>query len=452
MKIHPVIICGGSGTRLWPLSRQNLPKQFAPIISKNTLFEQCLKKCQDPLFEKPICVTANNYEGILKKQISNVGTIPGGIILEPKQMNTAAAVLAGATYSVSDEQDPLIVILPSDHYIPDKDDFIKTIKHAATVASDKYLVLIGVKPENYNTEFGYIKTDGDGTVEEFTEKPNIYTVKQYVDSGDYHWNAGIIVGKRSVIISECKTHYPSLIQKINTALTNSEKHNEAIKLPLKYWDEVPNISFDLAILERSKNLKMVTLNSHWSDLGSWYSLKNEVGRNKNTSENNAMVGNAIQVNSKNCFLFSDNKHQIIAACDVENIVAVATSDAVLIADLKSIQSIKKLSENLETNMVDFEEKKSDMTNIDSEENFVFENDVLQLSQHKIAQQNQMLMNNQNEGLTIVVESGELELISDKETVFLSKGDRISIEKSRKIRLKNISKQTAKFFAIQYRNL
>ena len=165
-----------------------------------------------------------------------------------------------------------------------------------------------------------------------------------------------------------------------------------------------------------------------------------------------MVGNAIQLNSKNCFLFSDNKHQIIAACDVENIVAVATSDAVLIADLKSIQSIKKLSENLETYMVDFEEKKSDMTNIESEENIVFENDVLQLSQHKIAQQNQMLMNNQNEELTIVVETGELELISDKETVSLSKGDRISIEKSRKIHLKNISKQTAKFFAIQYRNL
>lgn len=334
-----IILAGGSGSRLWPLSRDMYPKQIFNFEDEKSLLQQTFSRIL-PLVSPSDIVTVTNikHSGDIKLQLNKID--PANVVVsEPLGMNTAPAIACALEY-LGQKGDDVVVILPSDHLINDNDAFIESIKSALSLAEDGYLVTFGVKPSYAETGFGYIKAEkplkNGLKVERFVEKPELETVKNYLQSGNYYWNSGIFMGKISTFIEEFRKYAPEI-------LSRAEKidYSKETKIPYAIYDGLEAISIDYAVMEKSDKLALVILESDWMDLGSWqsfYSVKEK------DADGNVLTGHVVVDNVKNSLIFSQK--ELVAVSDLEDIILVETEDAIMACKMDKAQNVKNLYEKL----------------------------------------------------------------------------------------------------------
>ncbi len=349
MKIAPVILAGGAGTRLWPLSRDDKPKQFHDLTGEGTLLEATIKRLL-PL-NPDICIIATSarYESMSKNEIKRTG-INGKILVEPGPKNTAPAILFSALYLSKMFDDSIMVVLPADHYIKRSDIFIETIKIAIEEAERGLLVTIGIKPSAPETGYGYIRAGDGGSVlkvEKFVEKPDRDTAERYLKEGNYFWNAGMFIWKTSVILNCFKELMPDLynaflpLMKLNAEKISSSKDKKSVVLKEKIFSSINPVSVDYGIMEKAANKAVIPADFGWTDLGSW----NSIDEIMNPDEcSNRCPGDAkhIFVSSNNCSVFSEGK--TVALVGVDNLVVVESGNNILVINKNNDQEVRKVVE------------------------------------------------------------------------------------------------------------
>ncbi len=362
--IIPVILCGGSGSRLWPLSRKSYPKQFLSLnIDSN---KSLLQQTQERLFslkntKPPIVICNEEHRFIVAEQMREIDVIPSSIILEKKGKNTAPAITLAALKSLELEANPILVVLPSDHLILNNKNFIRSINSAIDLAKKDWLVTFGVLPNSPETGYGYIesvnqlnlkKLKGE-RIKRFLEKPNKQLAKKFLKDKRYSWNSGMFVFKANVILSELQRLTPKILYSCKSAIKNSTKDLDFQRLEEKVMENCPSISFDVAIMEKTKLGYVVPLDAQWSDIGTWNSLWES---QRKDDEGNLSQGKVLLKDVKNSIFRSEGR--LIVGIGVSNLVAVETDDAVLIMNKNKSQEIKNLVTFMkEKNLIEASEHK-----------------------------------------------------------------------------------------------
>ena len=364
--IHAVILAGGSGTRFWPLSRETCPKQMLQIVGEDTLIRQTIKRINGFVSPENIwIVTTEDKAQDIKFHVDSLGPLAKKIqfIKEPLGRNTAPAIGLAAIHLSRFSPQSIMIVMPSDHAIPDHEKFLNDLKLAIEGAKEDYLVTFGVKPNRPETGYGYIKIDNDPRVklnglhkvECFAEKPTIEKAKTYLSDGNYFWNSGIFVWKTSRILSEIEKHLPSLYQtlkEIESILFEPNKLNKpsipqsAIRNPqlLTLYSNLESISIDYGIMERSLDVLMVPATFQWSDLGSWTALDEVIEKD---DSGNILKGNTIDIGSQNSIVFSGER--LVATIGLKDMVVVDTPDATLVTTKDRVQEVRKIVDTLRQN-------------------------------------------------------------------------------------------------------
>jgi len=346
MKIIPVILCGGYGERLWPLSRREKPKQFLSLINDNSLLQNTLErinKFKDS--EPPIIICNDEHRFLVSDQCQKVIGNNYKIILEPAKKNTAPAILASTLYSLK-KRDSILIVLSSDHYIDNEKKFYNSILTARDHAQNDNIVTLGVKPYSANTNYGYInftnnEIEGGYKVKSFVEKPSKTDAIKFLKSKNYFWNSGIFVFKASTMVELYKEFVPDMYKKILFSVQNATEDLDFFRLEKKSFNQSKNISFDYAILEKSSSKIVVPLRSDWKDLGSWNSIY-EI-RKKN-SRHNVIHGEVENIESTGCLFFSPNT--LTVGIGLKDLVIVNTPDASLVARKDRLDDLKIVLKNL----------------------------------------------------------------------------------------------------------
>ena len=342
-KITPVILCGGSGFRLWPLSRKSYPKQFAPLVGDKTLFQNSSERLTGPQFKNPIIVTNSDYRFIVAEQLLEIGIDPGAILIEPEGRNTAPAILAAALYEYQINPNAVLVVAPSDHVINDIKAFQLAVEEACKVASGGQLVTFGIKPTHPETGYGYLelsKTSLSKAVplKAFIEKPNLANAEKMYASKNFLWNSGIFLFQAKDIINAFKKYSPSDLDAVTLSLEKSINDLGFCRLDRDEWIKTENISIDYAIMEKSDNLSVVPFSAGWSDLGGWDAVWRE---SKATIDGVVLSENSTSIDCQNSLIRSENNTIEIVGIGLKNIIAIAMNDAVLVADMSKSQDVKK---------------------------------------------------------------------------------------------------------------
>jgi len=347
-KILPVILSGGAGTRLWPLSRQLHPKQFHSVLGgEHTLLQETWQRISgNPNILRPLIICNEKHRFFVAEQMRGVGVEDSQILLEPAGRNTAPAVTLAAL-RVLHEGDPLLLVLPADHAIQDNRAFHDAVGKAATVAESGCLVTFGITPSSPHTGYGYIQMsdqtswESGSSVKRFVEKPDIEQVKGYLEGGDYLWNSGMFLFKASVWIEEVSKYAPNILSACQLAMDNSVEDLYFLRPEKKTFIESPSDSIDYAVMEKTKKAWVIPMDAGWSDVGSWQSLW-EVG--DQDVNGNICEGDALIENVRNSFVHAG--HRLVVAMDVEDLVIIETGDAVLVMRRESDQTIKKIVKQL----------------------------------------------------------------------------------------------------------
>ncbi|MBV7380171.1 mannose-1-phosphate guanylyltransferase/mannose-6-phosphate isomerase [Maritimibacter dapengensis] len=348
-KITPVLLCGGSGTRLWPLSRKSYPKQFVPLIGDNTLFQASalrLSGATEALsFEKPVVLTNSDFRFIVTEQLAGVGIDPGAVVIEPEGRNTAPAVLAAALRVAETDPEAIMLVAPSDHVVPDPEAFRDAVARGLEAVEAGDLVTFGITPDRAETGYGYLDlSDKPGKdraavkLNRFVEKPDAARAEEMVKAGNFLWNAGIFLFRARDIIDAFKTHAKDLMKPVRGALAEAEVDLGFLRLAPGPWGEAEDISIDYAVMEKAENLSVVPYDGGWSDLGGW----DAVWRDSGPDENGVVTsGEATAIDCTNSLLRSENERLEVVGIGLDNIMAVAMNDAVLVADMSRAQDVKE---------------------------------------------------------------------------------------------------------------
>ena len=340
--IYPVILCGGSGTRLWPSSRKSYPKQFSKLIGERSLFQATVTRLAGPDFGAPLILTNADFRFLATDQLANLGVDDATILIEPVGRNTAPAVLTAALH-LKDEPDAMMLVAPSDHVIPDNDAFNAAVQAGARAAESGQLVTFGITPDRPETGYGYLELGAkpaDGVAQElkgFKEKPNAQAAQKMLDDGKFLWNAGIFLFRVRDILEAFKAHSPELLDPCEGALKNGEADLNFFRLDEKAYGKAKDISIDYAVMEKAKNISAVPYGGGWSDLGSWDALWKELGPDENGV---VLDGTATAIDCENTYLRSESESVQLVGLGLKNIVTVAMGDAVLVADMSESQRIK----------------------------------------------------------------------------------------------------------------
>lgn len=331
MNIIPVILSGGSGDRLWPISRSAYPKQFVNLNSDHSLMQDTILRCQAMNLTDIIILANNAHEVLIDKDLKNINCNNAVKIFEPCIRNTAPAIALAAHHAYAQNADNYIWVLPSDQYIDNTDALKEAVNTAHKVAANNNLVTFGIKPSKPSTEYGYIKMlSNSDLVEEFVEKPDLDKAKYYLEQGNYYWNSGMFLFKAEAYLNELKKHEPEIYELTKKSYDNAHTKGNNISVDSSAYEQSKNISIDYAVMERSNKVSCIPLgNIVWSDIGSWNSLW-EINDNKDTS-NNVTQGNVLTNDAQNNFIHSDNK-RIIGAVGVQDLAIIDTKDAVLVCN------------------------------------------------------------------------------------------------------------------------
>ena len=339
--IIPVILSGGSGTRLWPLSRKLYPKQFISLINETTLFQDTIKRLPIEA-SSPLIICNEEHRFIVAEQLRQIDSSNEGIILEPIGKNTAPAIAIAAMNLKNKKEDPVLLVLSADHLIRNNSKFLKTIKIANKIAEKGKMVALGVRPNKPETGYGYIEVDNSKkndyySILSFTEKPNIEIVKEYLNSGNHFWNSGIFMFKASVYLEELKKYEPEIYRICKKSCINASKDLDFIRIDNDVFHECPKKSIDYAVMEKTNLGVVVPFDGSWSDIGSWESLWASKPKDNN---NNVSEGDVILNQVQNSFIHSSNR--LIAVNDISNLVIIDTQDALLVSSKQNSQEIKNI--------------------------------------------------------------------------------------------------------------
>jgi mannose-1-phosphate guanylyltransferase / mannose-6-phosphate isomerase len=347
-KIYPVILCGGVGSRLWPLSRKSLPKQFATITGDRSLFHETVSRIDSDAFTDPIIITSEDHRFLAQKQLHELG-IEGSIILEPEGKNTAPAVFAAAIHSSLSQPDAMVLVMPSDHHIPESDAFVKMVATGTAAAQYGAIVTFGITPFRPETGYGYIETDMVTEkicrpVTSFHEKPDLAKAEAMLAAGNYLWNSGIFLFRADVMLALAVQLQPKMLEGVQAALDAAVEDNNFRHLDADAWNTITPDSIDYAIMEKAKHISCVVFQGRWSDLGDWRAVFNEFDSDAN---GNLIVGGSSALDCDNCVLWSDTERTHLVGLGLDNIIAVATDDAVMIAHADKSSDVRKIVTHLE---------------------------------------------------------------------------------------------------------
>lgn len=340
-KMHGIILAGGSGSRLWPLSRELYPKQLLNLTSKESFLQETFERLQKFMpAENIVSITNTKHTANVRSQLENLSD-KINILSEPLSKNTAPAIALATKYIQQKDEEAIIIVVPSDHLIKDNEKFIETVKKGKKLAKEGYIVTFGIKPSYPETGYGYInildeKIHDGFKVKEFVEKPDSKTAKKYLEAKTYFWNSGIFMFKASVMMAEIK----KLAPKIHEVMQECD-FSKSDNIEYNLFEKMPNISIDYAIMEKSDKIALVKLESDWNDLGSWQSIYDV---SKKDEQNNVLVGNVIDEGSKNSFVYSSSK--IVATIGLEDTIVVETEDAIMACKKDKAQDVKKIFDTL----------------------------------------------------------------------------------------------------------
>ena len=339
--MYGIILAGGSGSRLWPLSRELYPKQLLNIMSDKSLLQSTFERlthCMDK--SNILSITNTKHASNVKMQIQELTENPI-VLSEPVAKNTAPAIALAAKYILQKtNEDPIILVVPSDHLIKDNEKFLATVKKGEKLAQEGYIVTFGIQPDYPETGYGYINTlkqlEVGYKVKEFVEKPDFETAKSYLKAGTYYWNSGIFMFKASVMMKEFAKLAPEIAK-----ITNSVDFINSKDIPFVEFDKMPSISIDYAIMEKSDKIALLKLESDWNDLGSWKSIYDVSNKDEN---NNVFVGHVIDEGSKNSFVYASSK--LVTTIGLEDTIIIETEDAILACKKDKTQDVKRIYETL----------------------------------------------------------------------------------------------------------
>ena len=344
--ITPILLCGGSGTRLWPLSRKSYPKQFVPLVGETTLFQASAARLSGPGYAAPVVLTNSDFRFIVTEQLTGAGIDPGAILIEPEGRNTAPAVLAAALWLEKSDPDALMLVAPSDHVVPDAEAFRTAVSAGAKAARAGRLVTFGIKPTHAETGYGYLELAEDPgdfaakplNLSRFVEKPDAARAEEMVQAGSYLWNAGIFLFSVRTILDAFRAHAPDLIAPVQAAVDQGQPDLGFFRLAPGPWGGADDISIDYAVMERADNLSVVPFAAGWSDLGGWDAVWRETARD---GRGVALAGQATAIDCDDSLLRSEDDTLEVVGIGLKNIIAVAMPDAVLVADAGRAQDVKQ---------------------------------------------------------------------------------------------------------------
>ena len=455
--IIPVILSGGSGTRLWPLSRESYPKQFLALDSrtKKTLLQKTYERLLGlEGLENPILICNENHRFIVAEQFREINTDPQAIILEPVGRNTAPAIAVAALQAISLGKDPLLLILAADHLIENIIEFQRVIQSAKVYAKQGRLVTFGIVPTCAETGYGYIEAkelnSGEDQIDgieinKFIEKPNQEIAEKLIKDSRYTWNSGMFLFKASSIISELEKFSPEIINYCKIAIEKDVEDLDFLRLETESFKKCPKISLDIAVMEKTKLGTVLPLNAGWSDIGSWKSLWDISQKNK---DGNYINGKIIAEKSRNCYLESEQR--LIVGIGIENLIVVDTNDAILVANRDQSQNIGNIIKNLCSK--DFPEGKihrkiyrpwGNYTTIVEGNRWLVKlievkpNASLSLQMHHYRAEHWVVVN----GTALIEKNGEKQLLSENESTFIPLGCKHRLSNPGRIKLELIEVQS-----------
>ena len=348
-KIHPVILSGGTGARLWPMSRPDYPKQLLPLSGAQTMLQETARRVSDPdRFAAPLIVCNEAHRFIIAEQLHAIGRKPGAILLEPIGRNTAPAAAVAALLLAAEDRDAMMLLLPSDHVVTDTAGFVAAVDVAAKAAARKQMVLFGMQPERPETGFGYIirgsgldGVDGAYAIERFVEKPNAATAETIIGGGHAFWNSGMFLFSASVFLEELARFEPAVFSAARAAVDRVSRDLDFCRLERELFERAPSVSIDNAVMERTERAAVVPAAFGWSDVGSWSALW-DLG--PQDGEGNLLVGDVLAVDTRNSYVRSHDR--LVATVGVENVVVVETGDAVLVMAKDRSQDVRLVVDQL----------------------------------------------------------------------------------------------------------
>ena len=347
--LHPVILSGGVGSRLWPLSRSLFPKQLLALAGDQSLIQDTVRRATGPAFAAPLIVCNVEHRFLIAEQMRAAGQPPGAILLEPAGRNTAPAAAVAALLLAEKDPDAVLLLMPADHVVRDPDAFRQAADSAAAAAAQGFLVTFGIAPRGPETGYGYVQRGAPLSesaqtfaVRRFVEKPDAITAKSYVEAGDYYWNSGMFAFQASTFLTELERLEPAMVANCRAAIRGGKQDLDFFRLEPKAFEACKSISIDYAVMEHTQKAAIVPVEMGWSDIGSWEALWDASDKDNG---GNALKGDVLHHATRNSYLRSEGP--LVAAVGVEDLIVVATKDAVLVSRKDASQDVKKIVEQLD---------------------------------------------------------------------------------------------------------
>lgn len=340
-QLQPVLLSGGSGTRLWPLSRESYPKQFLPLVGVDTMLQDTWRRVAGIADLAPIVVANEDHRFLVAEQLRQVGAPTPAILLEPMGRNTAPAIALAALQAMASGGDPLLLVLPSDHVVSNGEAFRRAVRDAMPAAEAGALLTFGILPGTPETGFGYIQaedsaTDGVRRVHRFVEKPDAATAQAYLDAGGYYWNSGMFLFRASVLLAELERFRPDIVAACREAFAATRRDGDFIRLDREAFARSPSDSIDYAVMEKTALAMVLPVDIGWNDVGSWSALWDVAERDE---AGNAHHGDVIAVDTRNSYAYA---RRLVALVGVDDLVVVETDDAVLVARKDRVQEVRQV--------------------------------------------------------------------------------------------------------------
>ena len=449
MSICAVVMAGGYGTRLWPLSRASHPKQFLTLHGQGSMLQQTFDRIKSLEITSSITICNESHRFLVADQLHEIGKLDS-IIVEPVGKNTAPAVCLAALHAI--EEDPLLLVLAADHIIQDQSAFEKSIRDAIPLAESGKLVSFGIKPNEPHTGYGYIKKGvgvGSGfVVDKFIEKPTTKKAEKFIASKNYFWNSGMFLFKASIYLEELKKLRPDILVACESSMPRTSSNSDFLHINKEDFMNCPSDSIDYAVMEKTENAVVVPMDANWSDIGSWSALWNISNKD---SEGNVESGDVLLHNSKNCYVRSDQR--FTAALGLNNMIVVDTKDALLVASMDAVQDTKFIVQRLKEDLRSEWELHREVVRpwgsydcIDQGKNFQVKRIIvkpyekLSLQKHQFRDEHWVVVS----GIAKVTNGEETFLLSENESTFIPAGVIHSLENPEDKELQIIEVQTGSY--------